>query len=73
MVGIYRYLFAALTEFLAKSMERRTRYHLVFGKTERNKLMNLSNLHRQEFLNFYLRLSEKNYLTTKSSVVILQP
>ena len=39
MVGIYRYLFAALTEFMTKSMKRRTRYHLVFGKTERNKLM----------------------------------
>jgi hypothetical protein len=28
-------------EFLAKSMERRTRYHLVFEKTERNELRNL--------------------------------
>ncbi len=54
MVVIYRNLFASLTEFLAKSMERRTRYHLVFDKTERNELMNLSNLHRQELLNFYL-------------------
>jgi hypothetical protein len=40
-MGIYRNLFAALTEFLAKSIERRTRCHLVFEKIQRNELRNL--------------------------------
>ena len=54
MVGIFWNYSLRSRNFLAKSMERRTRYHLVFDKTERNELMNLSNLHRQELLNFYL-------------------
>jgi len=41
LVGIYRNLVASLMEILAKSMERRTRYHLVFDKIQRNELRNL--------------------------------